>query len=195
VVTGARFLWGHPALRTLAVSIFVMNVTFGADISVLVIYSTRHLHAGAAGYGALLTAIAVGGLVFTPFTSRMVRRFGMPWLLRIGLTIEALTHLGLALAPSLGVAYAVMVVFGMHDGVWNVTTSSLRQQETPDGMQGRTAATNAMFSVGGHTIGAFLGGIEVASCGVVAPYWIGAVVVSGLVVIAWRPFGHTQLRA
>jgi hypothetical protein len=38
-----------------------------------------------------------------------------------------------------------------------------------------------------------LGGIEVATWGILAPFWIGTVVVSVLVVVAWRPFAHTDV--
>lgn len=189
---GLRFLWGHRALRTLAICIGVMNLTFGGVFAVLVVYAERQLHTGAGGYGALLTATAIGGLVGSAVAGRLERRFGMSPLLRVGLTIEALTHVGLALSHALVPAYLVLLAFGVHAVLWNVVTASLQQRVTPAGLRGRTNGAYALFSLGGHAVGSFLGGVFVHLWGVASPMWISAVVVGSLVVLAWRPFALTD---
>lgn len=187
---GVVWLWHHTPLRTLAICIGLMNLTFGAVMSVLVIYTRERLGTGAAGYGALLTAAAVGGLAGSVLTSRLVARFGISWLLRVGLTIEALTHVGLVLSRNLAVAYVVMLAFGVHATVWNVVTTSLRQRAAPSGMQGRITGAYGLFSVGGNVLGAVFGGVLVEQAGITAPFWTSAVIVALLVVLAWRPFSH-----
>ena len=62
IADGFRFLWGHAAVRTLAIVIFVFNITWGAAWSVLVLYSLNRLHMGEVGFGLLTTAVAVGGI-------------------------------------------------------------------------------------------------------------------------------------
>ena len=62
---GWRWLWAHAAVRTLAITIFTFNVTFGAAWSVLVLYARERLGMGALGFGLITTAMAVGGLLGT----------------------------------------------------------------------------------------------------------------------------------
>src|SRR5204863_389196 len=59
VAEGIRWTVRHPAVRTLALTILVFNVTFGAAWSVLVLYARDRLGLGAIGYG-VLTRIAHG---------------------------------------------------------------------------------------------------------------------------------------
>ena len=65
VAEGVRWLMGHAAVRTLALVIFVFNVTWGAAWSVLVLYSLDRLHMGEVGFGLLTSAAAIGGLAGT----------------------------------------------------------------------------------------------------------------------------------
>lgn len=53
---GWHWLWIHPAVRTLAITIFTFNITFGAAWSVLVLYSRQRLGMGAIGFGLITTA-------------------------------------------------------------------------------------------------------------------------------------------
>src|SRR4030095_4606417 len=63
---GLRWLMGHPPMRTLALTIFAFNVTFGAAWSVLVLYASDRLGMNAVGFGLLTTAVAIGGVNSTP---------------------------------------------------------------------------------------------------------------------------------
>jgi hypothetical protein len=63
IVDGVRWLWHHPPIRTLTLTVTFFNVTFGAAISVLVLYAEQRLGAGAVAFGLLTTAGAIGGIV------------------------------------------------------------------------------------------------------------------------------------
>ena len=63
MVEGVRWLVAHPPMRTLALTIFTFNVTFGAAWSVLVLYAGERLGMDEVGFGLLTTAMAVGGVV------------------------------------------------------------------------------------------------------------------------------------
>ena len=99
-------------MRTLALVIFVFNVTWGAAWSVLVLYSLDHLHMGEVGFGLLTSAAAIGGLIGTFFFGRIERTFSLATVMRTCLLLEVLTHLALALTTVGWVAMVVMVVFG-----------------------------------------------------------------------------------
>ena len=58
---GIRWLVAHPPMRTLALTIFAFNVTFGAAWSRARAVRGRATWHGAVGFGLLTTAIAIGG--------------------------------------------------------------------------------------------------------------------------------------
>jgi MFS family permease len=92
---GWRWLWAHAALRTLAITIFTFNVTFGAAWSVLVLYARERLGMGPLGFGLITTAIAAGGLLGTASYGWLERHVRLGVIMRGGLIIETLTHLWL----------------------------------------------------------------------------------------------------
>ena len=55
IAEGLRWTVRHPAVRTLALTILIFNVTFGAAWSVLVLYASERLGLGAIGFGLLTT--------------------------------------------------------------------------------------------------------------------------------------------
>ena len=56
---GWSWLWAHAAVRTLAITIFTFNVTFGAAWSVLVLYARERLGMGAVGFGLVASVWGV----------------------------------------------------------------------------------------------------------------------------------------
>ena len=77
MVEGIRWLVAHPPMRTLALTIFTFNVTFGAAWSVLVLYAGERLGMDAVGFGLLTTAMAIGGVIGTVSYGALERRFSL----------------------------------------------------------------------------------------------------------------------
>ena len=185
---GIRWLLAHPPMRTLALTIFTFNVTFGAAWSVLVLYATERLGMGPVGFGLLTTAVAVGGIVGVVSYGRLERRFSLGDIMRTGLLIETATHLSLALTTSPAVALGTMVVFGAHAFVWGTTSEVVRQRAVPDELLGRVTGVYRVAIVGGLAIGAPIGGILATIYGITAPFWFGFIGSALLVAILWRRF-------
>ena len=181
---GLHLLWSDAVLRTLALCIFVMNVTLSAVVAVLVLVARDRLGLGPSGYGLLLGALAVGGLIGTALVNRLVGRFGTTLLLKFGLLIEAGTHLSLALTHSRWVAGATLLVFGIHSAVWSVLTLSLRQHRIGEAARGRVSAAYMVLSVGGAALGAVLGGALAHAFSLTTPMWFGFVVVLGVFAVS-----------
>jgi MFS family permease len=190
MVEGIRWLVAHPPMRTLALTIFTFNVTFGAAWAVLVLYASERLHMDAVGFGLLTTAIAIGGIVGTVSYGRLERRFTLADLMRVGLIIETGTHLVLALTTSPEVALATMVVFGAHAFVWGTTSTVVRQRAVPDELLGRVTGVYRVAIVGGIVIGTPIGGLLAGTFGITAPFWFGFVGSAVLVIVLWRQFEH-----
>ena len=75
IARAIRWLVHHPPMRTLALTILLFNVTYGAAWSVLVLYAGDRLGMDAVGFGLLTAAIAVGGIVGTSSYGSLERRF------------------------------------------------------------------------------------------------------------------------
>jgi MFS family permease len=190
MVEGIRWLIAHPPMRTLALTILLFNVTYGAAWSVLVLYAGDRLHMDAVGFGLLTTAAAIGGVVGIASYGRLERRFSLADIMRVGLLIETGTHLSLALTTSPEVALATMVVFGAHEFVWGTTSTVVRQRAVPDELLGRVSGIYRVAIVGGLVIGTPLGGLLASTFGITAPFWFGFVGSALLVTILWRQFEH-----
>lgn len=100
VAEGLRWLWQHAPVRTLALTITAFNVTFGAAIAVNVLYAKQQLGVGDLGFGLLLSAGAVGGVLGSSIYGRLEARFDLGTLMQAGLVVETLTHLNLAITHS-----------------------------------------------------------------------------------------------
>ena len=126
----------HAAVRTLVLTIFIFNITFGAAWSVLVLYAIQRLGMGAVGFGLLTTVGAAGGLAAILAYGWITARVSLGNLMRIGLVIETLTHLALALTTSAWVAMAIFFVFGAHAFVWGTTSIDGAPAGGPDAAAG-----------------------------------------------------------
>ena len=185
---GIRWLLGHPPMRTLALTIFTFNVTFGAAWGVLVLYASQRLGMSEVGFGLLTTAVAVGGVIGMVSYGRLERRFALGDIMRAGLLIETATHLSLAVTTSSVVALATLVVFGAHEFIWGTTSTVVRQRAVPDELLGRVTGVYRVAIVGGLVIGAPIGGLLAQTLGITAPFWFGFIGSALLVAILWRHF-------
>ena len=188
VVEGFRWVRHHAAVRTLILTLMVFNLTFGAAWSVLVLYASERLGMGEVGFGLITTVGAVGGLLGTLAYGWLTRHVSLGDLMRIGLVVETLTHLGLALTTSPVVALAIFFVFGAHAFVWGTTSTTVQQRAVPTRLQGRVASVNVLGCFGGLVLGGVLGGALAQAYGVTAPFWFAFVGSVVLVVLLWRQF-------
>ena len=185
---GIRWLMAHPPMRTLALTIFTFNVTFGAAWSVLVLYAGDRLGMDEIGFGLLITATAAGGLIGAGLYGRLERRFSLGNIMRGGLIIETLTHLTLAVTTLPAVAFGTLVLLGVHEFAWGTTSTVVRQRAVPDALLGRVGGVYRVANVGGIVIGTPIGGLLARTFGITAPFWFGFIGSLVLVVVLWRQF-------
>lgn len=190
IVEGLRWLWNHPPLRTLTITIVAFNVTFGAAWSVLVLYATERLGLGAIGFGLLTATSAVGGILGSASYGRIERRFSLAQVMRVGLVIETLTHLTLALTATPAVAATILFVFGIHAAVWGTTATSIRHRAVPTAFQGRIGSVYMIGVHGGIVAGAAVGGALARVAGITAPFWFAFVGSAVILVLIWRELAH-----
>jgi len=190
VLEGLRWLWANAAVRTLAIMITAFNITFGAAFSIWVLYAKERLGLDEVGFGLLLAASAVGGLIGSAVFSALEERFTYATLLRAGLILETFTHLVLALTSSSFVAGAVMLTFGAHAIVWGTTSTTVRQRTVPDALLGRVTSVYLIGGVGALALGALIGGTIAQRWGVLAPFWFAFVGSAAILLLTWRSIAH-----
>jgi len=183
---GWRWLWAHPAVRTLAITIFAFNITFGAAWSVLVLYAQQRLGMRELGFGLITTVTAAGGLVGAASYGWLERRVPLGVIMRGGLIIETLTHLALALTRWAWFALIVFTIFGAHASIWGTTSTSVRQRAVPAEFQGRVSSVYLTGVVGGIVIGSAVGGLLASAWGITAPLWFGFAGSAIILALIWR---------
>jgi MFS family permease len=186
IADGVRWLWHHPPIRALFLTILFFNITFGASMAVYVLFAQERLGLDDLGFGILITAGAVGGLIGSAAYPSLERRFALATLMRVGLLLETVTHLVLALTTSAIVAGGMMTVFGIHAVVWGTTSTTVRQRAVPGALLGRVTSVYMLGNVGGSALGVVIGGLIAQRFGVTAPFWFAFFGSAILLALIWR---------
>ena len=175
IAEGLRWVWANPAIRTLTITIFAFNITFGAVWAILVLYSVERLGLGDIGFGLLTSFGAAGGILVAVTYGRIEARLGAANIMRVGLSIEVLMHLTFAINTVPVIAFAMFFVFGMHEAAWGTTSTTIRQRVVPLEFQGRVSSVNGVGVFSTLVVGALLGGVIASKWGVTGPFWFGFV--------------------
>jgi MFS family permease len=190
IAEGLSWVLHNAAVRTLVLTIFIFNLTFGADWAVLVLYAQQRLHLGPVGFGLITTCSAAGGLLGTVSYGWISRRVSLGDLMRVGLIVETLTHLALAVTTNAVLALGVFTVFGAHALVWGTTSTSVRQRAVPAELQGRVGGVYRVGVYSTLVVGAALGGPIAQRWGITAPFWFAFVGSAVFVVLIWGQLRH-----
>lgn len=193
IVEGMRWVWEHPAIRTLTLTILTVNVAFGAVWAILVLYTSERLGLGDVGFGLLTSFGAAGGVVAALSYGWMERRIGVVTIMRAGLLIEAGMHLSLANTTTPAIAFAVFFVFGIHEGAWGTTATTIRQRAVPNEFQGRVASVYRVGVFASLVVGALFGGVIAKVWGVTGPFWFGFAGTVLILAAIWRQLASIAL--
>ncbi|MGW1710827.1 MFS transporter [Streptomyces sp. NPDC002206] len=168
---GLRFVVGHTLLRTVGLASAAFQFSFAAMMTVYLLFLPRELHLSGTAVGLALAATGPGALVGSLLAARLPSRFGY------GVVLVSAAALGDGVllcvpvlhgpsAVTIPALVAVNFVFGTFGQLVNVTVMAVRQAVTPDGMQGRVAATITFVGMGLTPFGSLLGGFLAGEWGV-----------------------------
>ncbi|GAA3062424.1 MFS transporter [Actinokineospora globicatena] len=188
IVEGLRWAWSHKLLRSMAVSLCLMNIALMATIAILVLYAQQRLGLDEFGFGLLFAAVAAGGLLGSALAPWLQWRVGDSLLVRVGLLIETATHFGLATTTDPWVAGGINFLFGVHGAVLGVVLTSVRHRAVPEHLRGRVGSVYSLLVIGGSAIGSLIGGFVARGFGVTAPFWAAGVAMVVLTAVVWRGF-------
>lgn len=161
IAEGFRWLSGNPLLRDLAVTLGAINLASTLSFATFVLFVQEVLGLGAAGFGVLSIAAAVGSLLGSVTAARVSERIGAGASLSLTLWAGAVTSVVIGLTSTPVVVGAMTAAFGFTVVLWNIITVSLRQSIIPDRLLGRVNSVYRFFGWGGMPVGALLGGLIV----------------------------------
>ncbi|MET0458081.1 MAG: MFS transporter [Ilumatobacteraceae bacterium] len=159
---GFRWLWSHDLLRTLAITLGVLNLLGNVSGAVVVLYGQEVLGTSVVEFAIYSTAGAVGGVVGGWAAAAVITRIGSGGSLALTLWGGGILTIGTGLVSSWAIAAVLLFLSVFTIVLWNVITVSLRQAIIPDGMLGRVNSVYRFFGWGAIPIGALVGGLLVA---------------------------------
>lgn len=159
---GLAWLWGHLAMRRLGLVLGAYNFLFQLIWSVMVLYAQDILRLGSFGYGVLLSALALGGLVGGIVAPWILRRLGVRRGLLMSVAGFCLSTAVLVFTDNPWIAGAALFGDAFTSMTWNVATVTYRQRHIPAPLLGRVNAAYRFLGNAPRPIAPLLGGGLVA---------------------------------
>lgn len=192
---GLRVVLGSRILRAIAGCTGTSNLFSSVTFTVFVLYVTRDLGLSPVLLGIVLAAFGPGGLLGALLAGPLARRFGVG---RVIVGSVALGGIANLILPAVGGPFVIVVpllvlwgfVGGIASPIYNITQVSLRQQITPDRVQGRMNATMRFIVWGTMPVGALLGGFLGEYIGLRSTLLVGTL--GSLLAILWVYFSPVR---
>jgi MFS family permease len=137
---GLAYLYRHPVLRPQYAAFPFMDSALYAIPFILPAFINARLHGGAASYGLLLAAVAVGRVLGMALVARtgLKRRRGLVF--QANFLLQGAALLLVVLASTTWVAMGGFLLMGLPNGAAQVSMSSYIQMEVPRELRGRVFA-------------------------------------------------------
>jgi MFS family permease len=158
---GFTFVWQHHLLRQLVVAAAIRSFGAGIVDAVLLLFAYRVLGLSSLEGGLLIAAGSIGGLLGAFVANRLAARLGTKrTLLLTG--VEALCWLTIPLCLVTAPVVALILIriaASIWLPVWNIVTTSVRQELTPAALQSPVHATARTLTSSTVPLGAVIGGL------------------------------------
>lgn len=175
----------QPGVRSILGLQATALVFFTISIPVEVVLATRSLHAGAGGYGALISAWGGGAIAGSLAYARWHRRPPRE-LIAFGALLLGAGFTTMALAPTVLVAVVGSAVAGIGNGVNAVAARTALQEQVHERWMAMMMSLNESMTALVPGVGILLGGAIAALTGPRAAFGVAAAGSFAVVVAAWR---------
>ena len=172
---GVRWLWANSVLRTISLMAGTINLFASGVTAVFVLYAQDILGVSDGGYGVLLSALGIGGLLGAVVAPKVVDAIGPGRTIKATVLANAILIGLFVVVSNPWIAGLIMTGFGFSITASNIVSVTLRQSLTPDDLRGRVASAARTLAWGAQPIGAIAGGIIARNYGLTAPYLIASV--------------------
>ncbi len=186
IAEGARFVASNQIMLG-AMALDMFSVLLGGAMSMLPAFIKDILHHGPEALGMLRAAPAVGSIAVALWLTRHPLQRHAGRVLLLAVASFGLCTIAFALSRQLWLSMALLVAYGMCDGVSVVLRSTIMQLVTPDHMRGRVSSINSIFISSSNELGAFYDGVMARLLGLVPAVLMGGFVTLGVVgITAWK---------
>jgi MFS family permease len=174
VAEGLRWLMRNRLMRTLALVAGISMFGESMAQATLVLFSSNVLHLGNLGYGVLLAAMAIGGVIGGMVSGRAVNRFGSRPVAIAAQTACSVMWLGIGLiGRNPFTVVALFILYSVGESMWVVVVQSTRQRLVPNELLGRVTGAGRMITWGSIPLGSLVGGFVATYFGLITPWIVG----------------------
>jgi len=159
---GFQWLWRHPVLRSLAITLGLANLLGNVSGAVFVLFAQEVLSTNTTEFAILGAGGAIGAILGGWSASAVTTRIGAGATLWVCIVCGVVTSVVIGATSSWLLVFVMFAAFSFTVVLWNVLTVSLRQTIIPDGLLGRVNSVYRFFGWGMIPIGALIGGLVVA---------------------------------
>lgn len=172
IAQGLRTAVGTPFAVPLLILVAMAGLTYGAQTVQLVVYAERSLGLGSGGYGVLLTALGLGGLLSALGNPRLASSTRVVLVLVTTAALACVTQLVYAGFDVIAIALLATVIGGAGLVACKVAAETVLTRLVPSEALGRVVGVLDAGSVLAMVIGALLAAILIASTSVRASFLI-----------------------
>lgn len=145
-----RFVIGRRDMLLVYVTMVIVS-TFAFNQTVVLPKLADERWGGDSAFGVVLAVTSIGSLMGSLLTARH-QRVSMRWFLG-NIVVLSIAGFGLAWAPSIWVAFAWSIPFGLGGAGFITSANAITQQESPSDMRSRLMALQAVAFLGSTPIG------------------------------------------
>ena len=183
---GFAYIVSQPIILGLTVMEAFASV-FGLDHAMLTILASDIFRVGASGFGFLQSARGLGAVIGSSVFIAVGQRAAQGKILSVSAMLYGACFALFGLAPSFGLALALLAFVGAADTVWSAARSTILQMLTPEKFRGRVMGVFQLSNRGLHPLGQMETGLVVPLLGARETTVMGGVVVSIMTLLTlWR---------
>lgn len=186
IAEGARFVFSNQIMLG-AMALDMFSVLLGGAVSMLPAFIHDLLHYGPEGLGILRGAPALGSVMVGLWLARHPLQRNAGRVLLLAVAGFGLCTIAFGLSRHFWLSAAILLAYGMCDGISVVVRSTILQLATPDEMRGRVSSINGIFIGSSNELGAFYDGTMARLVGLVPAVVLGGCVTLAVVATtAWK---------
>jgi MFS family permease len=174
---GIRYMRDTPSIRALMLFVTVYSVLGVPYLTLMPVVARDQLHLDAAGYGALLACVGIGGVAGALSLAAVGDRVGRTRLLAFASYAFSTLLIAFALVRNHAYAYPILLGVGFTMIINNASANSTLQHLVPNELRGRLMAAYSFVVVGlSQVVGSVLAGSVAHAIGVSWAIGGGAVI-------------------
>ncbi|MCW0424695.1 Enterobactin exporter EntS [Xanthomonas sacchari] len=186
IAEGAQFVFSNQIMLG-AMALDMFSVLLGGAVSMLPAFIHDILHYGPEGLGILRGAPALGSILVGVWLARHPLQRNAGRVLLLAVAGFGLCTIAFGLSRHFWLSAAILLAYGMCDGVSVIVRSTILQLATPDAMRGRVSSINGIFIGSSNELGAFYDGVMARLIHLVPAVVLGGCVTLGVVgITAWK---------